>query len=483
MNDSIRNAIRLSISVLVVCIAAAVSSFASTPSDELWLIAVGRGPGAAGSMWFTDLYVTNTSGEDVEASITLVERNGAVTVERRTIAAGATLSMPDVLRSLFAKETASGALRIAVEGEDHEDEFAPDRGRLAAHAMVFNETPQGTFAQSIEGLSDDESIDAEDGTVATAWIAGVRNDASYRTNWFGVNLSEDGDTPMPAQVLVELLGASGELVASKTYGLPAGAPVFFPLGDLAPVVHEGTLRFTMTDGEAFFGASIIDWRTNDPTTLEASRKSAADVQFTDEFFADDCTFRDNGENELFELAPGVRLVLEGEEDGEVIRHVIEVTNETRMVDGVRTRVVTETESADGELTEVSRNFFAECRETRSVFYFGEEVDIYEEGQIVSHEGAWLAGENGARAGIIMPGTILAGSRYFQEIAPGVALDRVEHLATGVTVETQAGDFEDCLAVRDTSALDPTAAGDVKIYCPGVGLVKDGPLELVSATVP
>ena len=77
----------------------------------------------------------------------------------------------------------------------------------------------------------------------------------------------------------------------------------------------------------------------------------------------------------------------------------------------------ERETADGELVEISRNYFAICRPSNSVFYFGEDVNIYENGEVVSHEGAWLAGVNGAREGMIMPGTVLIGARYFQEIAP------------------------------------------------------------------
>ena len=70
-----------------------------------------------------------------------------------------------------------------------------------------------------------------------------------------------------------------------------------------------------------------------------------------------------------------------------------------------------------ELIEVSRNYFAAAMNGRHLL-FREAVDIYEYGEIVGHDGAWLAGVNGARPGIIMPGRYLLGARYFQEIAPG-----------------------------------------------------------------
>src|SRR5215211_3697935 len=137
-----------------------------------------------------------------------------------------------------------------------------------------------------------------------------------------------------------------------------------------------------------------------------------------------------GRNPFFILEPNYPLVLGGEDAGEAAQLTITVLNETREVNGTQTRVIEERESVGGELVEISRNFFATCEETNNVFYFGEEVDIYENGMIVDHEGAWLAGEGTNRAGIIMPGTILLGARYYQEIAPSVALDRAEIIDTG-----------------------------------------------------
>ena len=92
------------------------------------------------------------------------------------------------------------------------------------------------------------------------------------------------------------------------------------------------------------------------------------------------------------------------------------------VGNVTTRVVQERHKSDGDIVEISKNYFAICDKTNDVFYFGEDVQIFENGTI-STEGSWLAGQNGARPGLIMPGTFLLGSRYFQEVAPDVALDR------------------------------------------------------------
>ncbi|MDY6954150.1 MAG: hypothetical protein SWE60_21805, partial [Thermodesulfobacteriota bacterium] len=144
---------------------------------------------------------------------------------------------------------------------------------------------------------------------------------------------------------------------------------------------------------------------------------------------------------------------------------------------VETRVVEEREYEDGELIEVSRNFFALCEETNSVYYFGEDVDDYEGGVIIGHEGAWRAGENGAMPGLMMPGTFLLGSKYFQEMAEADgAADVGENAEMGLTVDTEAGTFYDCVRVEETSALDPCDFSE-KIYCPGVGLIVDDAFEL------
>lgn len=210
-------------------------------------------------------------------------------------------------------------------------------------------------------------------------------------------------------------------------------------------------------------------------------------EFTSDFRLEDCRFKTTGENPYFILEPGYQLVLEGEEDGETLRVEITVLNETETVNvpdvgQVKTRVVEEVETVDGELVEISRNFFALCNPTNDVYYFGEEVDIYEEGEIVSHEGAWRAGEPAedgevAQPGLIMPGTFLLGSRYYQEIAPGIAEDRAEHVEMGLEVTVAAGTFEDCVLVLETTPLEPGAKSE-KTYCPGVGLVIDDVVEQV-----
>lgn len=120
------------------------------------------------------------------------------------------------------------------------------------------------------------------------------------------------------------------------------------------------------------------------------------------------------------------------------------------------------------------------QQAAGVYYFGEDVF---DGEGEPLPDAWLAGRKGAEPGIIMPDrAFLLGSRYYQELAPGVVLDRAEHAQLDIEVETPAGDFEDCVRVVETTPLEPGSSSE-KIYCPRVGLVSDGDLELVEVELP
>ena len=180
-----------------------------------------------------------------------------------------------------------------------------------------------------------------------------------------------------------------------------------------------------------------------------------------------------GRNEYFILEAGFQLVLEGGDT----KLQITVLDETRNVDGVLTRVVEEREWKRGKLYEVARNYFAICEQTKDVFYFGEDVDFYENDKVVKHDGTWQAGKDGAKAGLIMPGTPKLKMKYYQEVAPQVAMDRAEIVSLTETCKTPAGTFTKCMKVKEGSAIDPRMT-EYKYHAPGIGLVRDEDLRLV-----
>ncbi|MGZ5555268.1 MAG: hypothetical protein ACXW3H_05870 [Candidatus Aminicenantales bacterium] len=209
----------------------------------------------------------------------------------------------------------------------------------------------------------------------------------------------------------------------------------------------------------------------------ASGQTPAQKGWVDTFAVDKKDFVSAGSNTFFRLEPGYRLKLEGREGLRLVTLVITVLEETRLLDGVETRVVEERESKGGRLAEVSRNFFAFNTADQGVYYFGEEVDIYRDGKVVGHEGAWESGKNGARFGLMIPGSPEIQARFYQEIAPGVAMDRAKIVSLDASLKTPAGEFKGCLRVAETSPLE-RGAKEYKLYAPGIGLVKDASLRLV-----
>jgi hypothetical protein len=202
------------------------------------------------------------------------------------------------------------------------------------------------------------------------------------------------------------------------------------------------------------------------------------------------TFSLNIDNTYSPFPVGQQWVYQGREQGRTIGLRITVLNQTEdFYSGSRTvttRVVEELEwedvNANGlvddgaeSLIEISRNFFAQTQDG-TLCYFGEDVDIYEGGVVVSNEGAWRADDRGNAPGIFMPSDPQPGMTYQQEVAPGVAEDQATVIRRGRTVTVPAGTFADTITVRDFNPLDGSRG--TKIYAPHVGLIVDGPLDLI-----
>lgn len=210
--------------------------------------------------------------------------------------------------------------------------------------------------------------------------------------------------------------------------------------------------------------------------LEALTQDTQDSTWKDEFPIDQLTIVSEGKNPYWRLNPGRYVVLGSiNSDGSEIV-VISVMDETEMVGDVETRVIEEREFKNGRLVEVSRNFFAMDKKSQDVYYFGEDVDDYEDGKVVAHSGEWRAGTGGARAGLYMAGKPVVGMRYYMEIHPEVAMDRAEIYQVEATVETPGGTFDQVLIVTESSPLEP-GEESYKRYAPNVGMIFDDGLEL------
>ena len=209
------------------------------------------------------------------------------------------------------------------------------------------------------------------------------------------------------------------------------------------------------------------------TAASNGRSRGHDVKFTTEWKLEDCVFADAGQNRFLVLEPGHELRLAGDTKKGWKELTVTVLDETRVIDGVRTRVVEEVERLDGAIVSLSRNFLAICAATSDVVTFGAEVDISDDGAGGAiAEGSWAAGVNGAKPAILMPGTFMLGARHAVSLAPNVSEDRAENVAMNVSINTPAGSFEGAVEVLETTPLEPDAAirprnRSIRSYaCPG-----------------
>ena len=205
--------------------------------------------------------------------------------------------------------------------------------------------------------------------------------------------------------------------------------------------------------------------------------SADSDGWQDHFDVSKANLASTGRNDYFVLTPGYQQIFEGTEDGKHGKLIITVLDETKQIDGVQTRIVEEREWSGDELIEVSRNYFAIDKTTGDAYYFGEDVDTYGHGKVAGHGGSWHAGENGSKFGLFIPAKPRVGQKFYQELAPKVAMDRVRIISTSETATVPAGKFEHCVKTEETTPLEPDVK-EHKLYAPAIGLITDGDLALV-----
>jgi hypothetical protein len=184
---------------------------------------------------------------------------------------------------------------------------------------------------------------------------------------------------------------------------------------------------------------------------------------------DPCNFSNEIiDNPHFDLIPGTTFTYESETEEGTEEIIVVVTDETKEILGVTATVVHDTASLDEELIEDTFDWFAQDKEG-NVWYLGEDTKEYENGEVVSTEGSWEAGVDGAEAGIVMLADPQVGDTYRQEWYPGHAEDAAEVVSLSEEVTVPYGTFTNCLQTREFSTLDPEL-NEYKYYCTAIGAV-------------
>jgi hypothetical protein len=183
------------------------------------------------------------------------------------------------------------------------------------------------------------------------------------------------------------------------------------------------------------------------------------------------------DNKWLPLAPGTQLIYEGRAalGGQVLPHrlILTVTGLTKVIDGVRTRVLWDRDFDAGQLAE-GELFFHAQDDAGNVWAYGEYPEIYQNGKLTGAPDTWIAGIDHARAGIAMRGNPRIGTpSYSQGNAPTIGFaDRAQVDKVDQKACVPAGCFSDVLVTREWAVPEPNAF-QFKYYAPNVGNVKVG----------
>ena len=203
---------------------------------------------------------------------------------------------------------------------------------------------------------------------------------------------------------------------------------------------------------------------------------------------DPADFVDGIDNPYLPYRPGTAWVYEGETDEGRERIEVTVTDETMVVMGVSCIIVRDQVRVDDELVEDTYDWFAQDKEG-NVWYFGEDSRELEDDEVVSTEGSWEAGVDGALPGIVMYAVPVIGNPYRQEYYEGEAEDMAQVLSLNETIKIGLGTYDGCLQSEEWTPLEPGIT-EHKSYSHGIGLILEevveggrGRLELVEYRPP
>lgn len=185
---------------------------------------------------------------------------------------------------------------------------------------------------------------------------------------------------------------------------------------------------------------------------------------------DPANFVDHVTNPYMPLIPGAIYTYKGVEDGKPAMNIMTVTRQTKQIIGVNVTVVHDRVYINKKRVEDTLDWYAQDKQG-NVWYFGEDSkEIGADGQVVSTEGSWQAGVNGARPGIVMEAHPKAGDRYQQEHAGDVAADRAIVMSLSAHSDVPFGSFSHELQTKEYTKLEPGVV-EQKFYARGIGFVR------------
>jgi len=222
-------------------------------ATELHVAAAARGEGAEGSVWRTDLGLLNLGDMVTEASVIFHPSSGPDLAMSLSLASGEHQVLDDVVGLLGGE--GSGSLEISAGTP------------ILVSSRTYNQSDEGTFGQYIDAIDEAGMVGAD----TTVWLPQLQQNADFRTN---IGLNNTGDSQ--ARVKVHLHDADGSLLSTTQRNIEPGGRVQLqePFDRIAgrTDIESGYAAVEVRSGSGITAyASVIDNRTNDPTTVPMAR--------------------------------------------------------------------------------------------------------------------------------------------------------------------------------------------------------------------
>jgi hypothetical protein len=257
--------VRMLITVVALLIPAqaALAGFGAT---ESYLLSVGEGAGAAGSHWYTTVWITNPTDQDAQLRVELLERgmsNTSPQVYTGVVPPGETLYLEDALETMFALSSRFGAFR-----------FVSDR-TIIVTSRIYSMPSGGAVGDSVGQLFTAVPAELAIGAEESTELVGVSQTSPVSASELRYNfgLVETGGGNVTVRVSAYEGYDPTVALATKEYTLGPYGVMQQNISDLLPSPQAVGVRLTLevlsgsTGKVAAFGSGLAN-RSNDPSTFE-----------------------------------------------------------------------------------------------------------------------------------------------------------------------------------------------------------------------
>lgn len=193
---------------------------------------------------------------------------------------------------------------------------------------------------------------------------------------------------------------------------------------------------------------------------------------------DPASYKSVVENPYFPLERGTLWIYEGDKEGQFRYEEIRVLEQPFDIWGIPCVALRDEQFLDGDLAEVTTEYFAEDRDG-NVWKFGEESIEFSGTTFARTPDSWIAGDGDALPWMMISATPAVGEQYVGYQPGGQDIMFVQSLSAVVSVP--AGLFSDCLEILESP--DDVEDQDIILYAAGVGRVQEissgGRIDLVA----